>query len=193
MERPLPKWFWTSNMTTEQWTVKDLRQLKLHKETPFRVGQQPLDMGYTFYFFNLVRSVRGQGGISPLSRRRRTLQDFLRSIPGPARAALEFLRGLKLKWAYQQELKACLELIETLKQKEKEQNRLVEKLCKESPQARLLTTLPGIGYHSGLLIANEMGEPERFPNGERFASYSYQEYFLTAACIDAKPPADSEA
>ena len=48
-------------MTMEQWTVKDLRQLKLHKETPFRVGQQPLDMGYTF--FNLVRSVRGQGPV----------------------------------------------------------------------------------------------------------------------------------
>lgn len=87
------------------------------------------------------------------------------------KAGLNFLKGLELQWAYQQELNDCLELIETLNQKEKEQNRLIERLCKESPQARLLTTIPGIGYHSALLIANELVEPGRFPNGERFASY----------------------
>lgn len=84
---------------------------------------------------------------------------------------LEFLKGLKLQWAYQQELEDCLELIETLNQKEKEQNRLIEGLCKQSHQASLLMTIPGIGYHNALLVANELVEPGRFPNGERFASY----------------------
>ncbi|MFN3466740.1 MAG: hypothetical protein ACK4WF_03455 [Candidatus Brocadiales bacterium] len=41
-----------------------------------------------------------------------------------------------------------------LNQKEKEQNRLIERLCKETSQAQLLTTLPGIGHHSALLIAS---------------------------------------
>lgn len=86
-------------------------------------------------------------------------------------SGIEFLKGLKLRWAYQQELNDCLELIEILNQKEKEQNRLIERLCKESPQARLLTAMPGVGCHSALLIANELAEPGRFPNGERFASY----------------------
>ncbi len=87
------------------------------------------------------------------------------------KAGLDFLQGLKLQWAYQGELKDCLELIEVLNQKEKEQNRLIERLCKESPQARLLTTLPGIGYHSALLIASEVGEIGRFFSAPCFASY----------------------
>lgn len=87
------------------------------------------------------------------------------------KAVLQFLQGLKLQWGYQRELKDCLELIEVLNQKEKEQNRLIERLCKQTPQAQLLTTLPGIGYHSALLIASEVGEIGRFLNAQRFASY----------------------
>lgn len=86
-------------------------------------------------------------------------------------SGLEFLKTLKLQWAYQRELKDCPELIEILSQKEKEQNRLIERLCKHSAQASLLTTIPGIGYHSALLVANELVEPVRFVSGERFVSY----------------------
>lgn len=88
-----------------------------------------------------------------------------------SKAGLNFLQALKLQWAYQGELLDCLELIEVLNQKEKEQNRLIERLCKQSSQAQLLTTLPGIGYHNGLLIASEVGQIGRFPSAQRFASY----------------------
>ena len=37
---------------------------------------------------------------------------------------------------------------------------------------KLLTTIPGIGYYSALLIKSEIGEIDRFPNGEKLCSYA---------------------
>jgi len=84
---------------------------------------------------------------------------------------IEFLKGLKLSWAYQHELDDCLELIDFLRKKELEQNSLIRKLCKETPMTKVLMTLPGISYHNALLIASEVGDISRFPDGEHFASY----------------------
>ena len=87
------------------------------------------------------------------------------------KSGLEFLKGLSLSWAYQRELKDCLELIDFLTVKEKEQNQLITKLSKETPNAQLLNTLPGFGYHNALLVSQEIGDPNRFPDGPHFASY----------------------
>jgi len=38
--------------------------------------------------------------------------------------------------------------------------------------ARLLMTIPGIGYYSALLIASEIGEIERFPDSQHLCSYA---------------------
>ncbi len=38
--------------------------------------------------------------------------------------------------------------------------------------ARLLMTIPGIGYYSALLIKSEVGSIERFPDGEHLCSYA---------------------
>ncbi len=84
---------------------------------------------------------------------------------------MKFLRSLELDWAYQQELDDYLETLEYLNGKVRAQNRTIEKLCKESPQSRLLMTIPGIGYHNALLIASEIGEVNRFSTGAKYAGY----------------------
>lgn len=50
-------------------------------------------------------------------------------------------------------------------------NDLREK-ASEDEDVKLLTTIPGIGYYSALLIKSEIGEIERFPSGEKLCSYA---------------------
>jgi transposase len=88
-----------------------------------------------------------------------------------SKTGLEFLKNLSLPWAYQIELRDYLEILELLNRKEKEQNRLITKLCKKTSNALLLTTLPGFGYHNALLVAEEIAEVNRFPDGSHLASY----------------------
>ena len=44
--------------------------------------------------------------------------------------------------------------------------------AKDDEYARLLMTIPGIGYYSVLLIASEIGEIERFPDSHHLCSYA---------------------
>lgn len=87
------------------------------------------------------------------------------------KAGLEFLRGLELPWAYQKELSDSLEILKLLNAKEREQNKLIEQLCRESEEAKLLLTVPGIGYHNALLIVSEIGDINRFATGGKFCGY----------------------
>jgi transposase len=87
------------------------------------------------------------------------------------REGIEFLHQLSLEWAYQHELNDLLELLEILNKKEKEQNRIIVKICKETQEAKITKTLPGFGYHNALLVANEIGDVSRFPDGAHYASY----------------------
>jgi transposase len=63
------------------------------------------------------------------------------------------------------------EMLEFLNGKEKEQNKVIEKLCKESEEAALLMTIPGIAYHNALLIMSEIGDVNRFATGTKFCGY----------------------
>ena len=45
-------------------------------------------------------------------------------------------------------------------------------MCGENPQARLLTTIPGVGYYIALLIVSEIGDVNRFPDSESLCSYA---------------------
>lgn len=87
------------------------------------------------------------------------------------KAGLEFLRGLELPWAYQKELSDSLEILKLLNDKEREQNKVIEHLCRESEGAKLLLTVPGIGYHNALLIMSEIGDINRFATGGKFSGY----------------------
>lgn len=88
-----------------------------------------------------------------------------------SRSGIKFLKNIKLDWSYQRQLDECIELIEILKEKEREQNKIIERICKEREEAEFLMSLPGIGYHNALLIISEIGDINRFPDGEHFACY----------------------
>ena len=47
----------------------------------------------------------------------------------------------------------------------------LKRMCGENPQARLLTTIPGVGYYIALLIVSEFGDVNRFPDSEKLCSY----------------------
>ena len=45
-------------------------------------------------------------------------------------------------------------------------------LAKEDENAKLLMTIPGIGYYSALLIVSEVGDIDRFPDSCHLCSYA---------------------
>lgn len=45
-------------------------------------------------------------------------------------------------------------------------------LAEEDEMARLLMTVPGIGYYSALLIVREIGDINRFPDSYHLCSYA---------------------
>ena len=51
-------------------------------------------------------------------------------------------------------------------------SRGLKHMCGENPQARLLTTIPGVGYYIALLIVSEIGDIGRFPDSESLCSYA---------------------
>lgn len=90
--------------------------------------------------------------------------DILLTLQG-----MNFLKSLELPWAYQRELNDSIEILELLNAKEKTQNKAIERFCKEFFETRLMMTMPGIGFHNGLLISSEIGDINRFPTGGKFA------------------------
>jgi transposase len=45
-------------------------------------------------------------------------------------------------------------------------------MCGEAPRARLITTIPGVGYYIALLLVSEIGDVNRFPDSEKLCSYA---------------------
>lgn len=84
---------------------------------------------------------------------------------------LAFLKSLRLGGMYQVELEECLELLEFLNEREKRSSKLIRQLAAKSEDCRLLMTIPGIGYHNALFIKAEVGDINRFADGEKYASY----------------------
>jgi len=84
---------------------------------------------------------------------------------------LDFLKSLQLGGMYQQELEECLGLLEVFTRLEKQSSKLIRRLAEESPDCRLLMTIPGIGFHHAFLIMAEVGEISRFASAEKYASY----------------------
>lgn len=53
-----------------------------------------------------------------------------------------------------------------------EVTRTIEGIVENNPQAKLLTTIHGIGYYSALLIVSEIRGITRFPNAKKLCSYA---------------------
>jgi transposase len=63
-------------------------------------------------------------------------------------------------------------LIESIELEIKEVSRNIILLAKKDKATRLLTTIPGVGYYSALLIISEIGAINRFPDSNHLCSYA---------------------
>lgn len=66
----------------------------------------------------------------------------------------------------------CLSVLEVLDERIAELSKLVKQRAGESEDAKLLMTIPGVGYFSALAILAEIGDINRFPNEEKLCSYA---------------------
>jgi len=65
-----------------------------------------------------------------------------------------------------------LQLIDQIEESIKVAEKRIAEVIKEDSSMQLLKTIPGVGSILAITIALEMGEAERFPSGEKFASYA---------------------
>ena len=77
------------------------------------------------------------------------------------------LRGLALEAVDQ-----VLPVLDTLDDQIAVISRDLKRRCGEDPRARLLTTIPGVGYYTALLIVSEIGDVNRFPDSGKLCSYA---------------------
>lgn len=87
------------------------------------------------------------------------------------KARLE-LSELPLSPAARQEMEQSLGLLDHLKDLIVEQNREIRRQAGLSPEARLLMSVPGVGFYTALLIVSEIGEIGRFPSARKLTSYA---------------------
>lgn len=86
--------------------------------------------------------------------------------------SLRWLNDLALRDCYQNAIASYTRLAESLNAEINFLKQTIETLAYDHPYARILDTHPGISYYSGLLIAVEIGEIERFPNHGKLCSYA---------------------
>ena len=83
-----------------------------------------------------------------------------------------WLSGLTLEEPFKTNLTQYLSLIDFLTKQINEAEESVEKLVTEHPQAKLLTSIPGISYVSALTIMAEIGDINRFPSAKQLMGYA---------------------
>ena len=66
----------------------------------------------------------------------------------------------------------CLAMIGALDERIKEVSKKIEQIAGENEDAKLLMTIPGVGYFSALAILAEIGDISRFPSEEELCSYA---------------------
>jgi len=76
-----------------------------------------------------------------------------------------------LKEIHDYRIDGYLNLIDALNHEIDQVSKRIMVEAKDDEYARLLMTIPGIGYYSALLIVSEIGEIERFPDSQHLCSY----------------------
>jgi len=84
----------------------------------------------------------------------------------------EFLRSLPLPEIYQMALDGYLSVLYELEQQTKAANKRIMGSVRGDEDAKLLMTIPGVGYYSALLIKSEIGDINRFPSAKQLCSYA---------------------
>ena len=65
-----------------------------------------------------------------------------------------------------------LPVMETLDRQIGEISAVLKRAAAEDGRARILTTIPGVGIYTALLLVAEIGDVNRFPDAERLCSYA---------------------
>ena len=78
----------------------------------------------------------------------------------------------KLKEYNDYRINGCLHIIESLNDEINTVSKKMLLLAQEDENAKLLMTVPGIGYYSALLIVSEVGDINRFPDSYHLCSYA---------------------
>lgn len=78
----------------------------------------------------------------------------------------------KLKELNDYRIDAYLRLIDSLDSEIKKVSKEIQSRAEEDDMAKLLVTIPGIGYYSALLILSEIGDINRFPDSYHLCSYA---------------------
>jgi len=86
--------------------------------------------------------------------------------------SLRWLNELALRACYQDAITSYTRLAELFNEEIKLLQETIKTLAFDHPYARILDTHPGISYYSGLLIAVEIGDIQRFPNHGKLCSYA---------------------
>jgi transposase len=88
------------------------------------------------------------------------------------RKGLAFLRTVAVRPYHRRILDDSLELLDQLTAHMHAYDKLLAAETARRPQARLLTTIPGIGPYSALVILAEIDDIERFPSAKHLCSYA---------------------
>jgi transposase len=78
----------------------------------------------------------------------------------------------KLKQLNDYRIDAYLRLIDSLDSEIKKVSKEIQSRAEKEDMAKLLVTIPGIGYYSALLILSEIGDINRFPDSYHLCSYA---------------------
>ncbi len=85
---------------------------------------------------------------------------------------IKWLKSLELREPFLKEIQTLLNLLEEINQKIKEINKTLQRIAKTDKEIEILTSIPGIGYFSALMIKAEIGDFSRFPKASRVSSYA---------------------
>lgn len=80
--------------------------------------------------------------------------------------------GREFLYSLNNECIRYLRILSSIENEIKEIDKEIRQKCRENEETMLLTTIPGIGFFSALLIYAEIGDIKRFPNSKKLCSYA---------------------
>jgi len=83
-----------------------------------------------------------------------------------------YLRSIDLPTNERYEMDQMLELIRHLDVQIKKTEDIIEDYVRNNPMVRVIMTIPGISYYSGLMITAEIGDIRRFKSAKQLVSYA---------------------
>lgn len=83
-----------------------------------------------------------------------------------------FLSSLTLAEIYRMALDGYISVLDELQEQIKAVNKKIVVSARDDEEAKLLMTIPGVGYYSALLIKSEIGDIDRFPSAKQLCAYA---------------------